>query len=457
MNTSKDKLWFELYGESPPAPVRRRRHHYLLGAVLLGLLFGGALAAGRGDGTARADTKSAVLAQSLGPVKAMLPQVGGPGSSPTPSALPAIALPTVLPSLKPAPSPVASSIPHAAKPTSGLLAGKEVGGWLLSGNEQNWAYLTGSLFPFTTVSPFWFALSDDGKSVGAKQTSIPYTETVRRAHAGGLTVWPTVTGNPDTVRAIIKDPAGRGALVVALVSLVKQTGADGIDIDFELLGKDDSPYFLAFLGSLSQQLHKSGGRLSVVLEARINNEVAMDWPAIGKLADKVEIMIYDYHSRVTGEPGAIAPIGWVREVAAYARQTLPTDKTFLAFGAYGYDWAPAADGGSYSGQGLTYADVSALLAEKAASIEHSSGVDERGYEVGLSPRFSYVDTAGGGALHEVWYEDADSLKEKLAETRDFAGVYFWRLGAEDSSLWSALRAGNSGTVPTQPTNANRGV
>lgn len=455
MNQGKDKLWFELYGENAPTPVRRSNHRYLLGAVLLGLLFGGALAVGRGDGSAKADTSHAVLAQSLGPVKAMLPKVGGLGDKTTPTPLPAISLPTILPSLKP--TPVATLAPHATKPTAGLLSGKEVGGWLLSGNEQNWAYLSGPLFPFTTISPFWFSLADDGKSVGAKQADIPYTETVRRAHAAGLTVWPTVTGNPETVRSIIKDPANRTALVPALVSLVKQTNADGIDIDFELLGQDDSPYFLAFLGSLSTELHKSGYRLSVALEARINNDVAMDWPAIGKIVDRAEVMIYDYHSRVTGEPGSIAPIGWVKEVAAYAKKTLPPEKTFLAFGVYGYDWAPAETGESYQGKGLTYADVSALLTERAAPIERSSGVDERGYLVGSSPHFSYVDTAGGGALREVWFEDAESLKEKLAEVRDFAGVYFWRLGAEDASLWPALRGGDSVTPPAQPTNANRGV
>jgi len=56
-----------------------------------------------------------------------------------------------------------------------------------------------------------------------------------------------------------------------------------------------------------------------------------------------------------------------------------------------------------------------------------------------TPMFTYRDAQGN--QHEVWFEDARSLRSKiqLAWELGIKGVALWRLGMEDPNIWPMLR------------------
>ena len=104
-----------------------------------------------------------------------------------------------------------------------------------------------------------------------------------------------------------------------------------------MLGEDNRELFTNFVRQLTDRFHQANKLVSVTLEARIGDP-PMDWAALGDLADEIRIMLYDYHSRGTSNPGPIAPIGWVKEKLDYAKLTIPLNKLVVGQPNYGYDW-----------------------------------------------------------------------------------------------------------------------
>ena len=56
-----------------------------------------------------------------------------------------------------------------------------------------------------------------------------------------------------------------------------------------------------------------------------------------------------------------------------------------------------------------------------------------------APYFQYRDTGNRG--HEVWFENAFSLGNKLdlVDEYDLKGIAIWRLGMEDPGVWDVLK------------------
>ncbi len=52
--------------------------------------------------------------------------------------------------------------------------------------------------------------------------------------------------------------------------------------------------------------------------------------------------------------------------------------------------------------------------------------------------FAYTDEAGN--QHEVWFENAASIRAKLqlAHRLGIRGIALWRLGMEDPEIWTML-------------------
>ena len=95
--------------------------------------------------------------------------------------------------------------------------------------------------------------------------------------------------------------------------------------------------------------------------------------------------------------GAIASIGWVRSVVAYATTVIPKSKILLGTAAYGYDWSSSGT------KAYGIASVYNLAASNGATIKWDSNAQ--------SPYFTYTD--GNGTSHTVWFENAQSLNYKL--------------------------------------------
>lgn len=115
---------------------------------------------------------------------------------------------------------------------------------------------------------------------------------------------------------------------------------------------------------------------------------------------------------------AVAPLNQVRQVLDYATQVMPAERILMGVPNYGYDWTLPFVQGS-AARSLTNIEAVTLAGQAGASIQYDQAAQ--------SPFFRYSD--GDGRQHEVWFEDARSLRAKYALVDEYglAGVSFWNL------------------------------
>ena len=240
--------------------------------------------------------------------------------------------------------------------------------------------------------------------------------------------------DPAVVHQVLSDPAKRQAHLQELLDLSK--GADGLEIDYENLLPADRGEYSHFLSELGTLLHARGQRLSVVVEPRTETQEkvegpgAADWAEIAVAADRVRVMAYYLHYG-GGVSGPTAPPEWLDHIVAFALQRIPSEKLDIALCLDGIDWASDARGSECS-----FDQIEKLRTEKQIPLLRS--------DHGEPPHFTYQQ---GKDVHQVWYEDSESLREKMDRIQK-AGVMhvsFWRLGTGDPDFWNWL-AGQNGML-----------
>ena len=266
-----------------------------------------------------------------------------------------------------------------------------------------------------------------------RKAGVRLVPTIANVVNGGFTYQPLAT--------ILHNPNLAAHNIAAILALVQRQNFAGIDLDYENLHGQDRQAFTDFVGQLADALHAHGKTLSVTLFAKATDagydqrNVAQDYAAIGKVADEVRLMGYDYHW-ATSVPGPIAPVNWIQDVLRYAVGVIPPSKIILGVPMYGYDWV--------NGKGTP---VAWLQAFRLATQYHAQiGFDS----ASQSPYFTYTDAQG--RYHQVWFENAASVTAKLDVARNsvIGGVYLWLYGYEDTNVWSALHE----TFPVQSTSSN---
>jgi len=289
----------------------------------------------------------------------------------------------------------------------------------------------------TEVSPWMYGLASSGQITmqypPGQAASV--TDEIRQLRAAGKRIVPSIaniTGGKWSYAAVgrmLHSPKLVASHVNAIVALVERNHYAGIDLDYEDLHAADRQAFTTFVTRLADALHARGKVLSVAVFAKTTNagtdprNVAQDYAAIGRAADQVRLMAYDYHWQ-TSPPGPVAPISWVRAVLRYAKTQIPASKIILGVPLYGYDWV------GNRGTGLSWLQALRLSRQYHATAHYD--------QASQTPWFRYRDAAGHA--HTVWFENAASSRAKFgaAQGAQIGGVYLWMYGYEDTGTWSAL-------------------
>ena len=224
----------------------------------------------------------------------------------------------------------------------------------------------------------------------------------------------------------------REAHANALAQLAISNGFDGIDVDYERVPTTSRANFTTFVGSLAAKLHAANKKLSVTVYAKAsdkenwNGPGSQDWIAIGAAADSVKIMAYDYHWS-TSAAGAIAPLDWLDQVAAYAEQTIAGSKIMMGLPWYGYDW-PSSGGATTA----TYATAHQTMLTNNATVQRDAASGE--------PYFSYSG-------HTVYFQDAAGYATKVNLLKQkhpgIGGFAHWAAGQEDPDVWNVITGSSS--------------
>ena len=233
---------------------------------------------------------------------------------------------------------------------------------------------------------------------------------------------------------LFQDQAARGALIENLAQTIASQGFAGVDIDFEYIPPEDAAAYAAFVRDVRARLEPPGYTVLVALAPKTSAEQrgllyeAHDYRALGEAANNVLLMTYEWGYALS-EPMAVAPIDKVEQVVRFATSAIPPDKIFLGIPNYGYDWTlPYVRGQS---RARTVGNVQAV--EQAVQVGAPIQYDE----TAQSPHYNYWRDR---AEHEVWFEDARSIRAKLALAGEYRlrGVSIWNIMRYFPQLWLVL-------------------
>jgi spore germination protein YaaH len=319
-------------------------------------------------------------------------------------------------------------------------------GYYVTYATSSLATLRAQVDHFTHISPWYFQLRDDGTLSATEQ---PATTALLRSR--NVKVLPMVknTARYEAFRAMLDTPEKLAAVVETVAGIALRPEYDGVHVDFEAISGEDRPLLTEFMKQLSARVRPTGKLVTQAVVAKTRDVTtgwsgAYDYAELGKYNDLIVIMAYDF-SYPEGEPGPVAPVDWVRRVAAYASASFGPGTTVLGLPLYGYDWV-----------------INKTPRDKATSVSFNGALEllarhggERGYdEVSQSEWGRY---RAGDEEHEIWFESARSLRAKLAvmQARGLAGVALWRLGHEDPAVWAVLKELATPASPVPPAPATR--
>ena len=234
----------------------------------------------------------------------------------------------------------------------------------------------------------------------------------------------------------LTDQAVQSRLIAQVAETVQRLGYRGVDVDFEFVYPADARLYAQFVSSLRQALAPMGVPVIVALVPKTFADQpgrlyqGHDYRLLAQAADYVFLMTYEW-GYTYGPPMAVAPLRNVRQVVDYALTEMAPEKVYLGIPNYGYDWTLPFRQGDRA-RSISNQEAVELAAKHYAAIRFDQAAQ--------SPWFRYVD--GEGREHEVWFEDARSIRSKLelAREKGLRGVGYWNLMRPFPQNWAVLNA-----------------
>ncbi|HEY3369090.1 MAG TPA: glycosyl hydrolase family 18 protein [Symbiobacteriaceae bacterium] len=259
------------------------------------------------------------------------------------------------------------------------------------------------------------------------------TEPIRATYAAGARPLMSIANmraggafDPEIARAIITNSGVRERVMSTILHRVDEKGYAGVDSDIENIPRDLRSGYVDFLRELKARLGQRP--LNVAVPPKYDETTfayarGHDYQGIGRVADRVYIMDYEFHW-VGGPPGPVAPLPQYRRVLQYAASLMPKEKILAGISTTAYDW-PLPDTPDNKARPWPDDDAVQLAVRSKATIRY----DERAE----TPWFRYTEE---GTQREVWFEDARSIMAKFRVNRDLniGGIGIWQLGALNSQL-----------------------
>lgn len=240
----------------------------------------------------------------------------------------------------------------------------------------------------------------------------------------------------DIAHAIFTDEAVQATLIENILAALRSRGYYGVNLNIEYVYPFDREGYNAFLRRLSETLHPKGYYLSSAIAPKTSDEqygllyTAHDYEAHGKYCDRVIIMTYEWGYTYSA-PQAVSPVNRIRSVLDYAVTKIPSGKILLGFSNYGYNWTLPWQQGKAA---------SVISNTAAANLAAANFAQIRFDEKAKAPFFNYTDPSG--VRHEVWFEDARSVRARLALVSEYglAGISYWTINYANRAGFAVLES-----------------
>lgn len=278
-----------------------------------------------------------------------------------------------------------------------------------------------------TISPTWFSIVSNEGTI----SSLASERYVERAHNAGVEVWALCDdfNKEIDIYELLSYTSRREKLANELIASAIKYNLDGLNIDFENITATSAKHYIQFLRELSIKCRNNGIVLSVDNYVPAPYNSFYDLGEQGEIVDYVAIMAYDEHHSNSEESGSVSSISFFTDAIKNTLEMVDKDRVIIGLPFYARVWVEKADGtidtSAYSMSQIK-AFVEAHQAEKVWNEETGQYYAEYKTEEGLN---------------RIWIEDDKSieLKMKAVSEADVAGMAYWKLGMESSSIWNVIQ------------------
>ncbi len=225
-----------------------------------------------------------------------------------------------------------------------------------SGATSSWEDLFTTKYPETAVGNTglisdlalaWYTLdsqynlvSNDTVSGWKKPEGSSWTYVIDAASKYNMSTEMTILSTDDTnqsLYSLLKDSATVEKVTDSIVN--EASAYKGVNLDFEGLGLNESSSelqavkdsYTAFVKKLSDKLKAKGLNLTLTLPAINSWYKGYDYAALGKIADRIIIMAYDYND--SANRTSPEPVNKVMEAVEKAKALVSADKLVLGINA----------------------------------------------------------------------------------------------------------------------------
>lgn len=256
--------------------------------------------------------------------------------------------------------------------------------------------------------------------------------------------------NEASISALLKEPEKHAQNLIADVSPIMQKyGFTDLNIDIESFveaSESAQQQYTAFIKEVKNGIDKNKlGTLTVeITPISLVTPRLINAKEIGKIADYLVLMAYDFYYAGSYLAGPVAPVGGEGKVIEYdintaLKETLKVispQKVILGIPLYGYEWETISDkpgAPTIPGSGATASNrrITELLKSCSNCVK---GYDELAQQ-------PYIVFQNSDDYHQIYYEDEKSIQEKLKLAKEYhlAGVALWALGYEGENLLNPLK------------------
>lgn len=296
-------------------------------------------------------------------------------------------------------------------------------------------YISVAQDTLSVVSPSYFDLTQDGQ---LKLNTI-HADFVQAMHEKEIRVVPFLSNHWDRTSGVAAlNQAER--LSDQIAQAVEQYNLDGVNVDIENVTQDQRAQYTQLVRLLRQKI-PAEKEVSVAVAANPYGwttgwQGSYDYKALGEVADHLFIMSYDEHYQ-GGPSGPVASLDFVERSITYALQSVPPEKIVLGIPFFGRIWA---SDGSVTGYGVSNSRMEQWMQQYQYTKVYDRTARSPKIELVIQPQ-DKKPVVGGSELaagtYTIWYEDSDSIKEKLAlvDKYQLKGAGNWSAGQETKDVW----------------------
>ncbi len=292
------------------------------------------------------------------------------------------------------------------------------------------------------ISPSYFDLNADG-SLKLNAVSTKFISTMK---ANGIKVVPFLSNHWDRASGVA---ALKNAerLSTQIADAVSRYDLDGVNVDIENVTASERQLYVDLVRLLREKL-PSHKEVSVAVAANPSGWTtgwhgSYDYAALSRYADHLFIMAYDEHYS-GGPAGPVAGYPFVERSIEYALRHVPKEKIVLGLPFFGRVWNTSA---GVMGEGISLERIRQWQTEFGGSVSYDRTQRSPVLRMSITRPVSLNGKTLPAGEYEIWYENADSLKDKLALVQRYSlkGAGNWSAGQETRDVWDYYELWLNGT------------